>query len=645
MHLFRIHPARRLPRLYPLLPVLCVLTVAGGCVEGEQGVIRVNQLKFTGVKAVKEGQLRAALATVKSSKLPWGAKHYFTRDRFDADLKRMTAFYRDRGYSDAKVKTFDVKLSPKQDAVDITVNIDEGQPTVVESIEFNGFDVIPAGHFAELKNRIPLKAGQPLDRALAQVTRETALDEVKDHGYPYASVRLTDRIGSNDHARVLTISTTPGTLARYGPIEITGNSSVSDAVVLRQLTFRPGRRYRLSNIEESQRKLYQIQTFQFANIEPEVPEGQQPELVPTKVTLTEGKHRKVNFGVGYGSEEKARTTIDWRHVNFFGGARTMQITGRYSSLDRGIRANFKQPAFPAPRYGLTLSGQTWHNDEPAYVLDTQGGSVTVERPLARPGPFSQRLATTNLAFTYTNQYERYSVTPEALADPTFRNTLIALGLNPETGTDRGLLSSLAFDIRRTTAESQVNARTGYVASAHIEEAGNVVGGKYKYWETILEGRGYLSLGQRALVAVRARGGSIRASGNQDANIPFFKRYFLGGASSLRGWGRFEVSPLTEQGSPVGGYTQLETSAELRVPVWGSLSAVAFADAGNVWGNAWDFNLNDLRYDIGPGLRYNTPVGPIRVDLGYQLNPIPGLLVNGKEQTRRVRFHFSIGQAF
>ena len=103
--------------------------------------------------------------------------------------------------------------------------------------------------------------------------------------------------------------------------------------------------------------------------------------------------------------------------------------------------------------------------------------------------------------------------------------------------------------------------------------------------------------------------------------------------------------MTEQGSPVGGYTQLETSAELRVPVWGSLSAVAFADAGNVWGNAWDFNLNDLRYDIGPGLRYNTPVGPIRVDLGYQLNPIPGLLVNGKEQTRRVRFHFSIGQAF
>lgn len=645
MNLFRTQPAHRLPRLYPLLTVLCVLTFAGGCVEGEQGAIRVNQLKFSGVKAVKEGQLRAALATVKSSKLPWGAKHYFTREHFEADLKRITAFYRDRGYPDAKVKTFDVKLNQKQDAVDITVNIEEGQPTIVEVIEYNGFDVLPAQHFAALKKRIPLKTGQPLDRALAQVTRETVLDEVKDHGYPYASVRLTDRVGSNDHARVLTITTTPGVLARYGPIEITGNSSVSDAVVLRQLTFRPGGLYRLSNIEESQRTLYQLQTFQFANIEPEVPEGQQPELVPTKVTVTEGKHRKINFGVGYGSEEKARTTIDWRHVNFFGGARTMQITGRYSSLDRGIRATFKQPAFPAPRYGLTASGQTWHNDELAYKLDTQGGSITIERPLARPGPFSQRLATTYLAVTYTNQYESYSVTPEALADLSFTPTLISLGLNPETGSDSGLLSSVAFDIRRTTAESQINARTGYTASAHVEEAGSVFGGKYKYWETILEGRGYLALGQRALVAVRARGGSLRASGNQDVNVPFFKRYFLGGASSLRGWGRFEVSPLTENGSPIGGYTQLVTSAELRVPVWGSLSAVAFADAGNVWTNAWDFNLTDLRYDIGPGFRYNTPIGPIRVDLGYQLNPIPGLLVKGKPQTRRVRFHFSIGQAF
>jgi outer membrane translocation and assembly module TamA len=80
-------------------------------------------------------------------------------------------------------------------------------------------------------------------------------------------------------------------------------------------------------------------------------------------------------------------------------------------------------------------------------------------------------------------------------------------------------------------------------------------------------------------------------------------------------------------------------------VWRSLGAVIFLDGGNVWSNRWDFNLNDLRYDVGPGLRYQTPIGPIRADLGYQLNPIDGLIVNGKGQPRRFRFHFSIGQAF
>jgi outer membrane translocation and assembly module TamA len=87
------------------------------------------------------------------------------------------------------------------------------------------------------------------------------------------------------------------------------------------------------------------------------------------------------------------------------------------------------------------------------------------------------------------------------------------------------------------------------------------------------------------------------------------------------------------------------STELRVPIWGKLGGVLFLDGGNVWTDPWDFNVTDLRYNVGPGLRYNTPIGPIRADLGIQLNPIPGLLVDGKKQERQFRFHFSIGQAF
>jgi outer membrane protein assembly complex protein YaeT len=624
--------------------LFCLLAGVAGCVEGEQGAVRVTSVKFTGVKAVKQGQLKSVLATVQSSKLPWGTKHFFTREQFEADLKRVVAFYKDRGFPDAKVASFDVKLNDKQDAVDVTINVDEGQPTVVEAIEFTGLDALPAGHVDELKALLPLQPKAPLDRALAQASREATLDEIKDHGFPYATVRLTERPGATDRERVLLLEATPGTLARYGEIDVQGNTSVSDNVVKRQLTFRPNWRFRLSQLQDSQRKLYSLETFQFANIEPVIKEGEQPEIVPVKITVTEGKQRKVNFGLGYGSEERGRASIDWRNVNFLGGARTLQVEGQYSWLSKGGRVNFRQPYLFSPRVSLLLSGQSWRRDEPAYDLNTNGGRLTVERTLPRPGRFARRSAASSVSLTYTNEFQSYRVSDEALNTPEFLKTLIALGLDPLNGTARGLLSSVDFDYHRSTADNALNARTGYTLNGHVEKAGGPLRGDYDFVETILEGRFYAALGQRAVLAAKVRGGSIGVPRGDNLKVPFYRRYWLGGATSLRGWGRFDVAPLHE-GIPIGGHTMVESSAEVRVPVWGNLSAVLFADAGNSWNNAWDFNLNDLRYDVGPGLRYLTPVGPLRFDFGYQLKRIPGLLIDGKAEPRRFRFHFSIGQAF
>jgi translocation and assembly module TamA len=179
---------------------------------------------------------------------------------------------------------------------------------------------------------------------------------------------------------------------------------------------------------------------------------------------------------------------------------------------------------------------------------------------------------------------------------------------------------------------------------HLEQAGKWLGGTYDYYELTTEGRYYRSFG-RVVAAVQARMGSIDAFGPQDTGVPFFKRYFLGGATNLRGWGRFEVSPLSGSGFPIGGASFANFSTVLRAPLWRSLGGVLFLDGGTVGTDPWKFNTSGMRYDVGPGLRYKTPIGPFRADLGYQLNPIPGLQVNGKPEARRFRFHLSIGQAF
>ena len=253
-----------------------------------------------------------------------------------------------------------------------------------------------------------------------------------------------------------------------------------------------------------------------------------------------------------------------------------------------------------------------------------------------------------LSFTYANEWEDYTVSEETLADPTSWDELISLGLNPETGAGSGRRSALSFDAGRSTTNNVLDAKRGYVASLHLEQAGEFLSGDFNYYEISGEGRYFLSHRQsrgdrasRPCRLHRRHGGATEAD-----SVPFYKRYFLGGATNLRGWGRFDVVAADRRRPadrrPV--FHQLLDGAA-RADLAATSARVLFLDGGNVWSNPWDFNLNDLRYDIGPGIRYNTPIGPFRADLGYQLKQIPGLLVNGEPEPRRFRFHFSIGQAF
>lgn len=649
------------------LLLFLLLPMVSGCLEEGSGV-QVKSLKFTGTKAVSDGQLRSVLATAVSSRLPWGEKQFFDREQFEADLKRILAFYQDRGYPNAKIKSFDAQLSSDQKSVSLRVDVEEGEPIRVEQILLEGFDPLPEDHRRALERRLPLQAGAALDRALLQAAREAGIDELKDHGYPTPKVAVDETVGSTEQQRIIKFTAQPGRIAYVGPTQIQGEASVEERIVRRQLTYRRGQLFQVSKLRESQRNLYSLELFNFVNVEAQPAESVAGEgfdgtdQIPTRVTVTEGKHRRVNFGLGYGSEERARAEVDWRHVNFFGGARTAGVLARYSGFEQGARVNFKQPYLFNPRYSFTLSGQSWWTNEPDLFERRQiGGRATITREFSRGrSPMLGRNSVTSLSLTYANEWEDYTISNQALTDLTFRDELIALGFDPRCGkgprcfAGAGQNSALIFDAGRNTTGNIIDAKKGYLATVHLENAGGFLGGDFNYRELSAEGRYYQSLGTRAVVAVRARAGMLDSTGViegpdgeplVDEPVPFFKRYFLGGSTSLRGWGRYEVSPLSLSGLPIGGQSVFAFSTEVRVPIHGNFSGVLFLDGGNVWRGPSDIDVNDLRYDVGTGVRYDTRIGPIRVDLGTQLNPIPGLLVNGELQKRQFRIHFSIGQAF
>jgi outer membrane protein assembly complex protein YaeT len=418
-------------------------------------------------------------------------------------------------------------------------------------------------------------------------------------------------------------------------VQIAGEEDVSEDVIRRRIGFAPGDVYRRSLVQRTQQRLYDTQLFEFVNVEP-LQADAQPDEVPTKVTVVEGPDYRVRFGGGYGTEEKIRAQADYHRLNFLGGARTAGVSAKYSSLDRGIKADMTQPYVGSPDFSLLGEVQQWFTYTPAYRADTTGARLTLRHRSDRRNTWSVSL---------TSEHDRNSIAQDVRLDPKLRNDLIALGLDPETGEQSGYLTAAGFEFHRSTADSALDARRGYQLTLHAELAGGFLPGTFNYQSVSGDARDYLSFGDRLVLATRLQFGNLRPSGGNPANIPFSKKYFLGGATSIRGWGVYEVSPLSSTGLPIGGDSMFAGTAEGRFVVSGKLGAVVFLDTGNVWAAANAIALDDLRYAVGAGLRYQTPIGPARFDYGYQLNPIPGLLVNGEPQTRRWRIHFSIGQAF
>jgi len=615
-------------RLTLLIPLVALFLV--GC--REDGDIRIRRLEFQGVKQVDRTALANALQTKRGSRLPWGHRTYFDRRMFEADLERIQAFYRDRGFPDARVASFDVKLNDKQDQVDVIVRISEGEPTLVAGIDLTGFDVLPPGVQRSLRDSLPLQVKRPLDRQLAVASRERALNAMRDHGYPFAAVEIAQQNVGGRQVQVA-FDAMPGTLAHFGPIQIDGQQSVGENIIRRQLTYQEGDIFSRREMRESQRKLYRMELFQFANIESQEDRSSQSPDVPTRVTVAEAKHRRLTAGLGYGTEEQARAMLRWEHLNFFGSARHADVETKWSSLDRGVRFEYTEPFFLTGHYSLNFESRAWQAVEPVYELRSLGGRASL-----RHQANSQNYWTVSLI----NEFQRSAISEAGLEDFSIRDDLIALGLNPQTGTTRGTTGAIAFDINRNTTNNLLDANQGYVLAAHVEQAGKWLWGTYNYWEVNGEVRQFTRVGRSFVWANRIRAGTIDALGGE-ASVPFFKRYFLGGASSVRGWGRFEVSPLAF-GFPIGGLSMLDGSTEIRKPLFGKLGGVAFFDFGNVSDRSLDVPTT-LVYAAGPGLRYLTPVGPARIDFGYQLNRIPNLLVNGKPETRPWRIHFSIGQAF
>ena len=625
------------------LGILVGLTLLASVACHPNGDVRVAGLTFEGNSAFSDGDLSKVMATRKSGWLPWSRKHYFDREQFEADLRRLRAFYTDRGYPNARVSVGEIAFNEAKDAVHLRIAVDEGAPLIVERLEITGIDQLDPVIREELAT-LPLREGSPRDRARLGESVERAVYVLKDRGYPHARVQASEREAADPNRLIVTLAASPGERSTFGEISVVGNKSVTENVIRRSVGFRPGQLYRESRVLEGQRRLASLELFDFAHVTGRSETTTDNGALPMVVTVAEGRPTRLDIGVGYGTEDGPRGSVQWKHNNFLGDARQFMAEGKYSTRSRGAGVDFVEPYFLTQRLSLGFDAGAWWTTEPVFYRSrTFGGRTTLTYRIVRPRQALRGRIRHIFRAAYANEAQHYTINPDVLDDPSLFDELIAMGLDPLSATGSGRRAALEFDFERTSVDDALNPHRGHVATVHFANAATWLGGTYQYRELGAEGRLYVPIGPTRVLATRVRGSTLHAG--SIADIPFSARYFLGGSQSLRGWGRFEVSPLTRTGQPIGGETMLEISSELRQMFGDRLGVVAFIDAGNVWRLDTPLDLGSLHVAVGPGLRYTSPFGIVRADFGVQLTRIPGLLVNGEPEPRRWRIHFSIGHIF
>jgi outer membrane protein assembly complex protein YaeT len=352
-----------------------------------------------------------------------------------------------------------------------------------------------------------------------------------------------------------------------------------------------------------------------------------------EITVRERKPRSVQLGFGFSTVEQFRGEVQWTQRNLWGGAESLNFSAKASSIQQAAEGRFFLPYFLARRTSFTQT--VFARNQPR--LD--------EDPLSLGGGTLFGIEDT------TPRYSEFGVGTESRVRHEFSRRLSGSGgvelsrhvfsdVDPDligTGVAENNTLFIQFaELKWDTRDNLLNPTRGIVLSGELDHSTTALISTESFFKLLLEGRHYYALWEKVILASRLTVGGIQPYAGSDS-VPSNVRFFAGGPGSIRGYAPNRVGPLDSQGRPIGGDSLLVGSVELRFPISGDLGGVVFVDAGNVYSGSPAYDLGDLRVGVGPGIRYNTPIGPFRLDFGVAVNPRSGDPFG--------RLDFSIGQAF
>lgn len=581
--------------------------------EGEKVLIKT--ISFEGAAAFPDKKLKKMIKTKEKGFFSWlTSSGVLDTADLNTDVAAIGAEYQRQGYID--VRLAEPVVEYEGNWIFVTIKIDEGPRYKTGTVNLSG-DMLESRE--DLLARLSIPKQEYCNREVIQQDVMILTDMYSDKGF--ASATIYPRLSRNPETLTADIEfeIRKGDLVHFDRIVIGGNLVTRDKVIRRQLQVHEQELFSGTKMKRSVRNLYRMDYFEDVKVNTQ--QGREPNTMDLIIDVTEKPTGTFTFGMGYSSQDKLFGTIAVAKRNLFGRDQSLNLKGEFGNESNKYSMSFIEPWL----FDIPLSSQiqfmNWEREYDYYDKQTLGGSLKFGYPV----------------FDYTRLYVAYAYEINDISNVQLGADNTTYLLQGEYVT-RSTSSTLHYDSRDRAYNAQ--ATQGSDCAFSIEYAGGPLGGDVGFTKYKLTMSRYFPLVSRLIGHLHGEGGYVRE--NSEGNLPPYEKFFLGGMNSIRGFGWNDIHltepyTITTSSGPqtidveVGGEKYVQFNVELLRPIFSTdgFLGLVFFDAGNIYAKDNHVDVNDLRQSWGFGIRWYSPIGPIRFERGYIIDPRPGEPSNGK----------------
>lgn len=556
------------------------------------------QVHFEGTTVFRTEELRQLAPTRFLGNLP----PYSQRSVILVE-ESIIAAYRDRGYLEVAVTHRTALQEGTEDRMIVWFTIQEHDPHTVTEIRG-----LPDDDGLREKTREFL--GRPYSPSTPEALEAAIVDFYREHGHPFATVRVKPKIDHPSGSVILEIDLRKGPHAALQGTSVTGAVWSRENFILDRADLKDGEEYRSSDLRRAEERLMATNVFKRVRVSPSQTQ-QEAVTLPIEIDVEEREGGEASLRGGYGSFDGLRLGADLTGVNIWGGAESIRVGGNVSKTGYRGESELGIPYLFGTELRLGLSGYYENREYPSFDAESRGGVLGFSYPI-----FDKLNGTIGFrhAKIITSNVDP-SVPPGDLLDFSYTAVFV----------------SPTLDLR----DSPINPTRGILLTGEFSYTPIPSFTDISFWSASGRFSYFQSFPGSLVFATSFQGGIITPFGGTQ-EIPIAMREFAGGTNTVRGY-KFESIGPKVNNDPTGGEVFLSLQTELRIPIVGDLQTVLFVDEGGVWFDRLRVNLSDLRYAVGTGLRYITPAGALVVDVGWNPSPRAG--------EYPVELHISVGFPF